>query len=165
MGLPELIHKSSMTFLSLTHWMSVFMIRKSLWHRIYFITERERVPAQKLDGLTSPLPPFAVMRAVLTDLLCCLTDKMTVCFITVAHAYQPTLQFDDYHGKIYIYIYIYIYVNIYIYLHIYVADLLRDYNYSSFRSHKFYNGWVLQTRNQFIGLSHKRKSNLPLLEE
>lgn len=44
---------------------------------------------------------LAVMSAVLADLLCCLTDKRAVRFIIVAHTYQPSLKFDDYHSNIY----------------------------------------------------------------
>jgi hypothetical protein len=65
---------------------------------LFYHREKEYMPRNWTPHIPTQL---AVMRAVLTNLLCCLTDKRAVRFIIVAHTYQPSLKSDDYHSNIY----------------------------------------------------------------
>lgn len=100
---------------------------------LFYQREKEFMPG---NWMLHKLTQLAVMKAVLTDLLCCLIDKSTARFIIVAHTHQPSLHLMTVTA-------------------IYIANLSRGHNYSSFRRHKICKGSVLYTINQFICLSLK----------
>lgn len=93
-------------FYLLTGWICLWHV--SLYGIGFILSQRKRVPAQKPDDHTSP--SLSVMRALLSNLLCCLAAKKAVHFTTVVHTYQTNLQFDDYHSEIYIRINKYMYI-------------------------------------------------------
>ena len=93
-------------FYLLTGWMCLWHV--SLYGIGFILSQRKIVPAQKPDDHTSS--SLALMRTLLSNLLCCLAVKKAVHFITVVHTYQSNLQFDDYHSEIYIHINKYTYI-------------------------------------------------------